>query len=307
MKKLMIALLGIILIAGCIDGGTTVTTDGYGLEITNFSSNKLETYSDSSVRLTVEVENLGETKVDDDDALVYLIGTNINFDDESGFSWGSVDFEELYQEFDRDMDPADPVRNISADKKTFYWRLNSPSLTPGQTRTDKFYARVYYEYETIARGTVWVYSEAEDEAIRSIGGAYETSSFNSTKGPVSVEVIISPDPAIVIDRGDTFMMELKLKNVGGGIVYKPNAVNYNTGNVALVIDELNHVNIDISNPGLDVTGCEGDQEIIGSEMSIICDVTVDSVPATKKGYSPQIKIIYGYYSEAETSVKVLGR
>ncbi|MFQ6020596.1 MAG: hypothetical protein ACE5J4_01085 [Candidatus Aenigmatarchaeota archaeon] len=309
MKYILITLVAIVLVLGCIGGEEAPTpVEGKGLEIIEFAADQSEVYSGRSVRITMEVENQGGYKTENETSLVYLIGSNLNLDDTTGFSWNATSEDEtLYKYFNKDMDPADPARDIPADRKRFSWRLNAPILPQGQSRTDDFIGRIYYEYKTTARGTVWVYSESEYEAARTSGKEIKKSTFTPTQGTISIEVSVSPDPPVLIEGEDTFTMSIKLSNIGGGTIYDRGAIDYETPYLGLTIDDLNWVNVDVESNDLIVTGCTGDQEMVGGrDTTLVCDVTL-TPPATVKGYSADITVSYGYYKDSTISVTALGR
>lgn len=309
-KKLFLFVVPLVLISLCTSQQPATVT-GQGLEITNFTSDQDQVYSGRSVRLSMDVANLGQTTVWDSVSLVYLMGSNLNLDDTSGISWYNPD-ETLYKHFGKDMRPADPSRGVTADEKLFTWRLTAPTLPRGQTLSSEFTGRVYYEYQTVTRGTIWVYSEAEADAAKNKGEALETSSFTSSAGPVSAGITVGPDPPIVSASDNGFTMNINLKNKEGGTVYRINTIDYNPGteDISLGTDDLNYVNVTIEGAaGLNITGCLGDQEMIGADTTLICDVVVnsDSLPATKTGFSPVITVAYGYYNDKKVSVEVIGK
>jgi len=185
--------------------------------------------------------------------------------------------------------------------------LFSPLLPAGQTRTDTFIGRVYYEYQTVARGTVWVYSESEADAVRSSKGTFEKSSFTSTKGPLKVDVSVSPETPILSSSDNLFTVEIRLSNIGGGTVYRINKLDYTSGEISLGTEDLDKVYVSFNSPDLIVSGCTGEQELIaGKDTTLACDVRAP-VPVAKQGYSAEIVVSYGYYKEASTTVTVSGR
>jgi hypothetical protein len=313
MKKLaLILLVSLVMVSACLGGNKeTVTTSGKGLEITDFSADQTEVSSGRTVRLNLEVENQGGTTANDSTSLVYLFGSNLDFNDYTGMSWNSSSDDTQFKRFGKSMRPADSTRDLPADVKTFSWRLMAPELSRGQTKKDTFTARIYYEYETAARGTIWIYSEAEADAVKNSGKSLDKSSYEVMQGPVGLEVKVSPDPPIVSSGDSVFTIELKLSNEEGGTIYSPNAIDYYSGyeNVFLDPDELNQVSVAIDGvSGLSITGCTGSQELIaGRDTSIICDATVTNIPPTKFGFSPTFRIRYGYYIDGTVDVTVTGR
>ncbi len=298
---LVLAIVSVVLVAGCIDmgGGGETTTAGYGLEIIDFSADQAEIFSERSVRIFMEVENQGQAVVDN--ALLNLIGTIGSTTD---FWQNTSALEDSFT----DISPADPVREIPAEKKRTDWKLTAPTLNPGQTRTDQFIGRVYYPFRSVATGTIWVYPDVEAEAVRNAGESLDKATFTYTQAPVSIEVSLAPDPPVV-ETGDTeFTIFVKFTNVGGGTVFQ-NSTWTNYAKVpTLGSDDLNMIKINVSAPGLTVTECTDiTEELIGNSLTVYCDADAGSVPATKKAYPVTVDAIYGYYKDTEISLKALGK
>ncbi len=142
MKKILISLLAIVLVAGCtmpempdLTGGQTIGTSGKGLEITTFTADPTPVYSNARVRVTMEVENQGGTTVNSSKDLVYLTGSNVNLGSGDDKYWRSSNDSE-YKTFTRQMKAADVVKGTSADTARFTWSLIAPVIPAGQTRTD---------------------------------------------------------------------------------------------------------------------------------------------------------------------------
>ncbi len=251
----------------------------------------------------LDVENKGGTNVPDGDAVVYLTGSNY-----AGWS-GAGSFE--YLDFEQDMKATDVVRQIPADSKRFTKSLEAPALTPGQTRQDTFIARVYHEYETTANGNVWIYSETEAEAARTAGRALYRPSFTYTRGPVGIEVSVSPDPVIIYGTDSSFTLYVKLSNLGAGTIYAPDILTY-TGesrSVSLTTEQINRVDVEVGAGTLEVgSGCEGAQELIaGKDTTLVCEVTIPGSIPSLASYDLGVSVSYGYYTERTTIVTLQGR
>ena len=301
MNKLIFPILAIVFVSACIGGGDqTTVSSGQGLEITGFTADQTEIQSGRTLRISMDVENLGSATVQNEDSLAFLIIPG---------DWSFSDSNE-FQNFGKDIDPADSVRGIPAETDQVVWRLLAPTIISGQTRTDEFEGRVYYDYETRVTGNAWLYSETESEAVRSSGGTLSKSSFTSSEGPVKVVVSISPDPVVVSSSDRTFTMTLKITNSGGGIVYKRSAIDYLSGNIGFAPEDLNIVDIDIDSDFTVSSECAGEQELIrGKDLTVICDLTASSsqIPAAKQSFPIEITVDYGYFESKTLSVNVLGR
>jgi len=304
MRKSLFPILAVLMVCGCsmagISGGP-VLGGGNGLEIISFTAEPSPVFSGSTVRLIMEVENRGGTNVVDLQSLLYMTGSNFD-------SWGGT----TYNYFDKEMKAEDVVRGVPADIKRFSWSLSAPTLPAGQTRQDTFIGRIYHEYKSSALGNVWVYTETEAEASRTAGRQLYTPAFTYTKGPVGVQVRVSPDPIILYGSERTFTLYIKLNNLGTGTIYTPAIPNfYRRSNVGLEPHQLNNVTVSVTGADLSVSSeCTGHQELVaGRETTLVCDVTIaeDEVPETFKSFSLNVNVFYGYYTEQTTSVMVQGK
>jgi hypothetical protein len=309
--KILISILAVAMVSGCVDiPGIGVVTPavggGYGLEITSFTAEPSTVFSDSSVRLVMEIENRGGTTVDSSGSKIYVTGSN--FED-----WNdgpSADFETITKE----MRAEDVVRGVPASTYRYSNTLSAPTLEAGQTRNDIFIGRVYHDYSTSANGNVWVYSEAEADAARAAGRQIYTPSFTYTKGPVGLSVSVSPDPLIIYEGSNVFSVYIKINNLASGTIYSPGSITYSgdSSDVSLTMEEINKVDVDIDvGSGLDLDDeCVdlSDQELVaGRDLTIVCDVEVDTTVETFRSFQFDITVDYGYYTERTASVTVQGR
>lgn len=321
MKRKMLPLVFVMLavfVAGCVGGGQTgaITTGGTGLKILSFSPDQESVFGDKTAKLTLLIENQGEFPIKDSESLIYLTGSNVNLYSSSASStttWiNATPTDIAIKKIGKDMKAADMVRQIPADQKELRWTVKAPALARGQTKTDTFTARVYYNYTTRAYSTVWVYSETEAAAIRAAKGTFEEPFSNSTKGPIKVEISYAPSSPTVSASDNTFTMYIKLTNIGGGVAFDGTKIDYTKDTpqdaIKLGEDDLNKVNIKIIAPnGMTITGCDGLQDMTGAVTQIPCDVTITALPATKQGFSPIVDVKYGYYVDATTSITVSGK
>ena len=305
--KLLTTVLSILLISGCVEieglGGQVTSGSGNGMEITSFTAEPSSVFSGSSVRLVMEIENQGGTTVPQGDGVIYLTGSSFN-------EWSGSNA--IYEGFSRDMRAEDVVRGIPPSTDRISKTLTAPSLQAGQTRNDIFIGRLYSDYQTSANGNIWAYSETEAEAARAANRQMYTPSFTYTKGPVGLSVSVTPTPLILYEGENTFTVFIKVSNLASGTIYAPNTINYGGNNVALTMDQINMVNVDV-NPGSGLSvansaDCSGNQELVsGRDMTLVCEVTVDSPPATFQSYTFDVTASYGYYTERTVSVTIQGK
>jgi hypothetical protein len=315
-KSILLATIAVLLVAGCTGTSqfpfqqiTTTAIGGAGLVISDFSVDPTSVYSSSNARVMMTIDNKGGAPVTDDKSVIYLTGSALSLTDTTGMYWHNS-AETIYKHFGKTMNPEDTVRGTPADEKTITWSLTSPNVSRGQTRNDIFIGRVYYDYQTSITGTVWVYSETESDAARAAGRTLNKATFSSTSGPVALTVRASPDPVVLASGESTYTMTMKVSNVGGGVLYRTGSVTYTSGseNIALTSDQLNKVDIEMNAPGMTVSGCTGEQELVGGkDITLSCDVTITSPPTTFQGYPVTLTATYGYNTERTATVTISGR
>ena len=306
MNKSVLAIIGTLVLAGCVGqtSGTTGVT-GTGLAITSFEPDVASQFDEKPVRILLDVENQGESTVGMETSQVYLngpIGTG-------ALDWKLASEETQCRIFKRDLNPANPTEERPAGTDSLKWTLTAPSLAAGQTRTDSFTARTYYDYRTEAVGTIPAYSEAESIAAREAKQELAKSSFVVSKGPLTLEIRVIPDPVVVTDNKEVVTIDVKVTNSGGGTVYKAGAVTGDTTKApSLVASDLNKVKMKIDAGSLVLSGaCDEEQELIaGKPTSLTCDYDIPK-PDTSKSYPIKVTLDYGYYIDASTQVEVVGR
>jgi len=300
--KIAMLLLAAVLVAGCTGGPVTTLTGGYGLEITDLSADPTSAYSTQSAKITATVENQGDATIAASDSALYLFGPLTE--------WG---LPTAGQTIDKQMRPDDPTRNITADKYTKRWSLTAPTLPRGQTRTDDFIVRVYYDYNTTSRGTIWAYSQSEATAAQEAGKTLQSSIFSDTRGPLSIAVSVSPDPPIVTDTERTFTVTVDISNVDGGTAYKQTAIDYSSDFNIDESTELNKFGYTITLPSkleavagsCDLTN--DDEELIGGTATIMCDVKYTPGIEALMSLPIGVSLNYGYYNDQTVSLTAIGR
>jgi len=310
--KILVSLLAIALISGCagisipgVDLTPGVGVGGNGLEITSFTAEPSSAFSGSSVRVTMEVENKGGTTVPNRGSLIYLTGAS--------FSEWSGGASALYHTIDKEMKAEDVIRGVPPSTYRYSTTLSAPRLDAGQANNYVLIGRLYSDYQTNANGNIWVYSETEAEAARAAGRSLYTPSFTYTKGPVGLSVTVSPTPIILYEGENRFTVYIKISNLASGTIYAPDTIDYSGTSVALNMDQINRVDVDVI-PGAGLTipdtdGCEGaDQELVaGKDLTMVCDVDVDTEVPTFQSFPFDVSVSYGYYTERTASVTVQGK
>lgn len=299
-KFLPFLVIATILISGCISQtSASVSGEGYGLEITEFSADRSELYSGQTLHLSLKMENQGESKVYKSSSLALLI---VPEDWEVVSSSGTSGNLHKKVKLAKDLDPPDETRGIPGDSGSIRWTLKAPSIT--NERTDTMYARVYYDYNTRAMGKIWIYPESERfEENKKLS----TDTFTSTRGPIDIDISVIPDPVVAEFEGEIITLQILLTNVGNGVPYTPGKVNYDLG-YSITEDDRNNITLYyITHESIDTleNTCPSNVQLIDGSAVVMCDLNITGKISAKQSYPIEIRAEYGYIVEKEIEVKVL--
>ena len=297
--KLSALIMFIILISSCVIPTIFPPIEpilrGYALEITELEVIPPTAPSGSTVRVTMEIENLGDTTVYKNTAFGYFLGSGIG------------DQEVL---IDKDMEPANEMLGTQPTRETLTWNVKVPSLERGQMRIQTFIGRVYQYYVTKAHGNIWVYTESESKALESAGKSLQYSSFDYGNGPIGIGMSVSPSPVIIYENYKIFSLSIRLRKIGSGTIFDWGTVIKRKERFKNIKpDDLNIISVEISEPdGLDIGDeCRGTQTLIpGRDITLTCDVKVDKKIKTFESFPIEISVQHGYFTEKTTSITVEG-
>ena len=305
----LIALLSaVILVSGCIDGGTAGL--GNGVEILNFKPDieGVTLRSGETVKLQLRVQNQGEVTARDVDAEL----TNIDMSEWGTF--GAFGFTESLG----DLLPYDETTNTPGAIKTVEWRLEAPELAKGTIYTYEPMVKVSYDYKTVAQKPITL---VDDDELRKIIQQGQTLPFKTTTytaGPLMVEVktgnFVRTSSGISGGESyEVFPVYVKITNTdweSGGSVIK-------NGFGGFGFEEYDYpIQIKITPPngvtsrsiGSDV--CSGSFDTIdlwqGKDAEITCDFEVTNPPTYRQEALITIELEYRYQAQARTSVQVSG-
>ncbi len=297
MKKILaiFAVMMIVAVSGCTGGDDTSSfTRGYGLEITNFTSSLGTIYSTQSTSISLRVENHGDTEALQANGLVLL---------QIPSDWDIT--QEKLQEFKKDIPFGSSTREPGSS--LFRWSVKAPELEEGITRPDKIYGRVYYNYETKSNGNIIVYPESELLADAEAGRDIDMSSFEYSRGPISMSMSVTPDPVSVYSVPEIFSIEFVFTNVGGGVVYRKDVVTVD--DYKIDESERNVLDMTVDITGLEIVDetCFDDIFFFGDIARTNCDVKIVDDPSTRQSHPIKVSATYGYYIEDTLDIDVIGR
>jgi hypothetical protein len=302
----------VIAIAGC-PAPPPAPVVGYGLE-PNITADRTTVYTGQPLRLILEIENQGDAIATRGN--VYLFGPIDKDPTKTG--WGRTGDNPPKPQFANIL-PATDER--PAGKKRYTWTLKPPLLERGQTKTDEFTGRVYYEYRIKALGTIPIYSEAEAEAELEAGRALDKSSFTYPRTPFDMKISVAPDPP-ALDAEKTFTITITVTNVGGGTPYDWTKLKGNYTKEfppPFKVTDLNKFEFKIVGPtnetiDLDCADWYDDPgewkrwyDMIAGTTDIYCTVKYKKAVTTKVSMPVSIEAHYGYYKDAKVSLTAIGR
>lgn len=305
-RYLILGIIATILVSGCVSQtGTVITSGGYGLEITEFSTDATDVYSGQTTHPTLTVENQGDATVYKTNSLALLIAP-LDWEIIQGPS-GAKDGKKVAEFKNTNIDHANPVTGSSAETDTLRWTLKSPGLDAGKEREDVMIAKIYYDYKTSSDGKIWLYTDSDRE---NNDNKLSSGTFSSSRGPISVDVSVIPDPPIAEYLGQLVTLQILVTNVGDGIPYSPGLIN--SQNYSIPENYRNNITIDIfpgTKSSLKVVNnsCPREVLLINGKATIACDLNITSLPSAKQSFPVEVVATYGYTTEQELSVKLTGK
>jgi len=316
---LLLLVVAVVAVSGCISGGSSGAVSGNGISVTDFASSVSEaTDCDKSVRLNLDVENMGGKSVPINELLACLSGKNFP-GKTSEQMWAIDSTTSVCQSLKKKLDAPDTVKNIPGGSASFKWTVNSPFVPFPLTRTDGFSGRVFYKYASRTSATVFVISESELAVSKQTGKSLPSvPEIDKTASPVDISIDVAQP--VVGDSGDTFTLKVTLSNVGGGTVFDPNAVSFGSDSSSVPSipeDKLNLITIKVDtsmNAGTDDESgfCNADLKNVelrkGSTVTIPCDIKIKSKITNLQSFPVLLTASYGYFVDSsEVPMAVSGK
>jgi len=289
------ALVAVVLVAGCTTTEpSTVSTKSTGISINGFSVNPAEARSGQTVLAKLEIQNDGQRDVNATDYFALLI---------SGSEWTTDSAAKS---------KPSPLRYARGDEKPvpqiFTWNVKAPPSRGIDTPSD-FTGRVYYKYQTEAVNTVSIYPASEQQT------ATDKTSNVVSKGPIELVVEVNPDPPVIFSPGDEFTVSIKVKNIGGGVVYGISSDKTTPSITDQTIEQERLGKVTLSVPALPSnlewtdTSCFENIQFFGTskEETTTCGIRVKTMPQAKSQVTMRFIANYGYYIDAKSNVVLKAR
>jgi len=296
----LLALLILVLsVAGCTVPGTSTVT-GNGVVIEAFEPDFPQAFAKESIQFQIRVKNTGS--VDAEKVQAKLLGL------EDWAKKTSTCQDTLDSTNGIKLLAPVPEQGVSGESESCIWTYTAPETPQGLSVTYNPHVRLYYEYKSNTVKSITFASQQELRNIESSGKALPAETVSSTNSPVSITIVTKGPIRFWTEGGTgsvTFPLEIKIDNVGGGVVCSSvddckNGRNWNK--LKLTIKK---------SKGLESEDCKdyfNGKEIElwrGQSNTIVCRVTVSelsTVGAVQRLVEAEAN--YGYFIDRSTSVTV---
>jgi hypothetical protein len=273
----------IILTSGC----TTVGT-GNGIIIEVFEPDFTSVFIDEPVSFQVKIRNSGS--VDSEKGEIKIMGLDKN-------KWGSEKSEEMGA-----LLGADPVYGTDGETWTHIFKYDkAPEVPQGISVTYQPTARLTYEYTSNTIKSITVASQNELRNTQNLGNPLPSETVSTSSSPVAITIISKGPIRFWSDTSSvTFPLEIKIDNVGGGVVCNNYASCGDT-------DSWNKIELDYEKKGIDLGKClDGDIALFkGQTNTLTCKATISDLPdAGILQKTIKIEARYGYFVDKATSITV---
>ena len=287
----------IAIVAGCASSGGGVAFDqNSGVRIEEFSFDLNDIYEGESVTMALKVQNVG-AKTMTGNSRLWIYGPTMGGADKWGATpaipTGGIELPTTT------FTPPDVNRRIPGAVHTEEVILTAPTPLPeNMLRTDTFYARVCYPYETesITRLVSSTRNQMRIEALPNTDAITRASA-----GPIQLRILSGEN----IIAGRPIGIVFEVSDVGGGISTKPDGCGTSSG-PDLDVASINRVYVTVNVDGAAVSGCT-DKEVLLSKGkgTIYCTYTPAAGQSTPKmEYAITAKARYNYYITKEASITV---
>ncbi|MFH0837273.1 MAG: hypothetical protein V1870_04040 [Candidatus Aenigmatarchaeota archaeon] len=180
----LIAIVGILMVSGCIGQRAVTILENDGLRISSFSAEPMTADVGDVIAFTAEIENVGF--VDATDVQISLGGIENNWRTATGgLIADSNDFVKKYSK----LFPPNPKYNQPGDVRVGSWIFKTPELPPGLEVDRSVDANILYNYKTTGSIT-----------LRAVGEQYLKTNYVA-KGEVTISCIISVNKDLFMQRG----------------------------------------------------------------------------------------------------------
>ncbi len=310
----ILALVMIILIAGCIGGQekNVVVTANDGIVINSFTTipSLTEAISGDTVTFDLEIENTGGTTARNVEVELYGIeGQWRNAD-------GSVIDSTLKKSFGT-LKPPLPERNIPGDFRMVQWNLMTPPIAQGLKLPLTITARVTYDYNTSGFLQITAVNENEYERMRIEGKSPDAPIIQNSNGPIKLDVPTADQYRYIVVSTEedefTYPFRIIFTNVGSGFPLSEGRGGKITGTIELLgsgvefddcfgVSGGKKINLDDSDIPLKLRD--------SNSVPISCSIKFDSSVWKDKPMDTVtfvFNLFYRYHVDEKVTITVIGR
>ncbi len=319
MKKTVILISLVILVAGCIGGQQPARVDqNNGLVINSFVATPSQLFSDDAggVLFELEAENVGGT--DAKNVKIDILGVEGQWRD----SQGNVLTSSLTKDVGTMRAPV-PERNIPGKVIDETFNIRPPELRQGISPLVGLDARVTYDYSTSGYIDVVLISDQQFQQLRITKQPLPTPvTVVNSAGPIHMTVSPRYAAPVVVDTSlsdpQTQTIRIELTNVGSGFpiteedqtigaggriigtidLLGPNGVQFSD-----CLNEGGGTSIDLNNVDLRIRET--------NSVPISCTISIDPNVLSQAKPMDHVKLIfdlqYTYFVSASQKVQVIGR
>ena len=295
--KLLFAIVLVAAIAGCTSSGSSVAFDqNSGVRIDEFSFDLNDIYEGETVTLFLKLQNVG-AKTMTGNSRLWIYGPTMGGADKwsatPAIPEGGIDLPTTT------FTPPDVARRIPGAVHIEEMSLTAPTPLPeNMRRTDKFYARVCYPYETESI-TQLVASTRNQMRIEPL--PVTDAITRASAGPIQLKMLSGEN----LVAGRPIGIVFEVSDVGGGIATKPDGCGASSG-PDLAVASINRVFVTVTVDGAAVSGCTDKEVLISKGMGTIYCMYTPAIgqSAPKMEYAITAKARYNYYLTREASVTV---
>ena len=316
----LIALLGILVVSGCIGQRQVNILENDGLRIAEFTAEPGSVDLNDPVTFTLQIENVGF--VDATDVNVSLGGIENNWRTSTG---GLVlDSNEFTKKYSK-LFPPNPQFNQPGDMRISSWIFKTPELPPGLDVDRQVDANILYNYKTTGSITVRAVGE---QYLRTNyiakGKTVPAPQIFNTNAPVKLlwpetgnwpGYYIRVDDSADADAEQERPIQIRLVNIGSGFPITDNVPGRVFGNITirgpakfrdcLGSQDTNNVFITPGTVGADLSKLK----IAKGEVTLSCIIVIDKGVFMQRGIPDEPIILnfdldYRYYLTAPVTVKI---
>lgn len=271
-----------VMSSGCV---TTPTTGNYGNGVTilDFEPEIKSAYSGEEVNFRARIKNMGSFEANDVSASIGSIKNEWNCRD-------------TFTRTDKLMAPA-PDRGTEGEEKVFTWECQAPDIQSGMQIPYEARAEIEYTYKSITSKSVTILPRRELITLENAGQSLPSETISKSHSPVEVDIQVK-GPIVIVGNSVSFPVNIKISNVGGGIVKDSKIEQFK-----------------ISGEGGVSVKCDNDGSAVsalplwrGQSQTLTCTAQADADANTAITQARIVAVLnYHYIISSSSNIDVIGR